>query len=192
MNRWGGYSGDELIASYALRNVGAVARLFLPLIGSVGDDRISWTEYVRRRGKPNKLDGYSEWGVISELSGTGRDEGELDFHPAPGSADQYTISVAIAVISDACGNGPHWNSIIDPVFGRGEVGYSASHLGDLWTVHSFPGQIWSDDCGVGLASPAYADSIIVSGPAALIQQLNANGLEIFRVAPNHRLPAMVL
>ena len=80
-------SVDGSFRPFALRSSEAVARLFLPLIGQVDDSRISWAEYLAQRGIPTELDGYTEWSVVSELSGTGGDRRNSGFRPAPGSAD---------------------------------------------------------------------------------------------------------
>ena len=188
---WDSDSQSGLIAAYALTNADAVARLFLPLIGRRDGSRITWAEYLDRHGELRELDGYSEWRDISEISGTGS-SGDSEFYPAPWSADLSTVYIATSVLNEFCGDGSRWNLVPEPVFGYDREIYTGCRVVELWTTRSFPGRVWNDGCGVALASPAYADSIIVSGPALLIEMMRSRGLEIYRVARSHRLPSMIL
>jgi hypothetical protein len=190
-NPWG--SADGSFRPFALRSGEAVARLFLPLISHVDDSRIPWAEYLARRGIPLS-DGYTEWSVVSELSGTGGDRRDSGFSPAPGSADTGTIAAVIDALERTGYDATRWNALVDPVFdGPSSVTtYSLNELARRWEAHPFPGRLWCENPEIGLASPAYADSIIVSGSAELIEQLRANQLEIFRVAASHPLPMMIL
>ena len=60
----------------------------------------------------------------------------------------------------------------------------------VWTTTGFSGRAWSEDARVGVAAPAYADAIIVSGPVEVINRLTNSELEALRVARHMPIPDM--
>lgn len=189
---WG--PADGSFRPFALSSTDVLARLFLPLINPLDDSRISWAQYLAQSEIPIELDGYTEWCVVSELSGTGGDQHDSGFRPAPGSADPTTIAAVVDALEHTGCDPTRWRALVDPVFDglRTPTTYSPIELAHWWANHPFPGKLWCENPGIGLASPAYADSIIVSGSAELIDHLRAMELEIFRVAASRRLPMMIL
>lgn len=60
-----------------------------------------------------------------------------------------------------------------------------------WAVDGFPGRVWRSDGTVGIAAPAYADSLIVSGAEQIAARLASSDLEAYPVDPWRSLPRLV-
>jgi hypothetical protein len=65
-------------------------------------------------------------------------------------------------------------------------------LACTWATRGFSGRAHSADGRLGLAAPAYADSLVVSGPARVVDALTGSpGIEAHRVSRHGLLPDLV-
>ena len=113
--------------------------------------------------------------------------------PAPGGA-QPLLPPALAAgdaVAVAADGGPATGPTVRPMPDPRARRTSLAAIAATWTVVGFPGRAWRHDGRVGLAAPAYADSLIVSGPVEVTARLVRAGLEAYAVAPRHPLPTLV-
>lgn len=73
-----------------------------------------------------------------------------------------------------------------------DTGMSLRDLVGRWETEGFSGRAWQVDGLVGLAAPAYSDSLIISGGESCVRPLAEElSLEAYAVARRHPLPALV-
>lgn len=169
--------GDDrsLIGGWVLR--GAYAwRVLLPAETSAG--RISWREIAALHDNPGPSDGYVTWGEITAWPGSGP-PGPADCQQ-PCFPDDEIASRLRECLTRVVGSQP-WLS---------EAGTaSMAQVVLSWQQHRDLGR-WSSS-GYGLAAPAFADSVMISGPKSFGAVLLQGGFEAWSIAPSRPLPPMI-
>ena len=177
---WGQERG--LLDQYALADAETLVRLLLPARLHMNDRPTPWRQVAADYQYAGDLDGYTSWSRLTQLPGDGG--WEPPWYESPSgrmSADMlWTLR---RVLARRAGPDATWRSRfpIAAASTRTSEG-SLGAISALWTTSGFPGRAWTADLRIGLAAPPYADSVIVSGPAELRQQLITSGLEAFPVS----------
>ncbi|MFV0450662.1 MAG: hypothetical protein ACK5LS_00215 [Propioniciclava sp.] len=102
------------------------------------------------------------------------------FH-ASGRIEPVTLAHLIAEVMEPTSPAP-WRHVQDqPGPPRSDHRGPLAGLAQSW-VRGFSGRAWSLDTPVAIAAPAYADSVVVSGPAELGDRIKHAGLQGAEVA----------
>ena len=177
---WGQERG--LLNQYALADAETLVRLLLPARRHRNDRPTPWRQVAADYQYAGSLDGYISWSRLTQLPGDGG--WEPPWYEAPGgrmSADM--LRTLQQILTEVAGPDVRWRSS-SPIasLSTGPSEGSLGAISALWTTSGFPGRAWTSDLRIGLAAPPYADSVIISGPAELRQQLTTSGLEAFPVS----------
>jgi hypothetical protein len=195
---WG--TGTSTPDGYALRDSEVVLRLLLPAQVTGVADRVPWRQVARAFGDVTRVDGYTSWVELTELSGQGGTAPPQGYRPPAGYLDTDTYTLLLEVSLRALGDTP-WTAVgasgwstsgaplTSPPWGLDDnfsefsktVSGSLVEVSASWTSHGFSGRAWTTDGRAGIAAPSYADSLVISGPGAFADALLATGLEVFPV-----------
>jgi len=175
---WGHEPGT--LSQYALADAEALVRLLLPARLHSNDRPTPWRQVAADYRYAEDLDGYTSWSRLTQLPGDGR--WEPPAYEAPSGRMSADMLLALRrVLAGVAGPDATWRSRSPIASSRTSEG-SLEAISASWTTSGFPGRAWTSDLRIGLAAPPYADSLIISGPAGLRQELITSGLEAFPVS----------
>lgn len=126
------------------------------------------------------------WPDLAEYPGTGG--AGLCLETASGAIAPTTLAALYSALTSVTGENALWRYLQDqPGPPRCDTRGPLTDLTRTWTT-SFAGRAWCLNSPVSVAAPAYADSLLVAGPARLGFELTRHGLQIAPAAPstNHR------
>lgn len=172
----------------------AVARVFLPLVDRSDPPKaIVWR--TRENSAPVDFSGEVSW--IDYFGwGEGDRSFETEWRSPMGRAPMATIDKVARLLTTLTETAQFWEfepfretstPLYAPVL-RSPI--SLQRFAAVSTDGPFPGSLYLAD-SVFVAAPAYADSIIVSGPSRLVEVGSALGLEIEAVSKVQTVPIMV-
>ncbi|HET9649843.1 MAG TPA: hypothetical protein VFP34_16640 [Microlunatus sp.] len=185
--RWG--ADRALVDGWALADAEVVLRLLLPA-RTVDDEPLDWRRVMAERDGA-ELAGVTDWGTLdfndlTTYPGDGRAPQLVVQHPAGrfGSGQLATLA-AIPQIGaarwfrdeQAAGASPQRFGIAAPGHVSGD-GSGFASLSAGWTRGGFRGRVWTADRQIALAAPGWADSVIVSAPRGVADDLLAGDLEV--------------
>lgn len=145
-------------------------RLFLPL-ETVGAIPVPWP--TDSSGQPASD---TWWPTLSDMAGLGGDA--LGVFPASGRIEPVTLAHLVRSIL-RLPEEPYavWRHVQDQDGPQHSDRWGPlSRLCRRW-ARGFAGRAWSLDSAIAIAAPAYADSVVVSGPARLGEWLATSGLQ---------------
>ena len=161
-----------------------LVRILLPGRSRDGSLR-SWAQIAIDSGFPGEVDGYSDWSELVELR-PGIDPTTLPV-AAAGWIDAATSTRLLNALGPRAQRPWSWWTVCAP---REEdpPDEAFESLSLLLQAHGsrFSGRAASHD--VAFAAPPYADSLLMTGPAGLAQELSAVGLEVHRVSTLRNIP----
>lgn len=185
-------TGFETFGAHSAVGAPAVARVFLPLVDASNGERTTAWRAVHDRA-PIELTADVSW--IDYLRwGTGNGSFGTEWRPSMGRAPESTIRRIAALMVNVAGSDAEWMFSPFPEMSSlpdapppGSI--ALDRFVALWVDRPLPGRL---RCAgpVLLSAPAYADSVIVSGPSTLVATGEALGLEMRRVSAHDRLPTM--
>ena len=169
---WG---NPDLWLGWCLPDAERAWRLFLPLVAPDGTPQ-PWPVAA------GDLEAQLWWPTLAEYSGIGGPA--LDLEPASGLIEADTLAALSAAPDAVAGPDAAWRHLQDelgPPYS--DVRGKLTDLARDWTT-GFAGRAWCLTEAVSVAAPAYADSLVVAGPARLGPELTQLGLQVAPVAPS--------
>lgn len=200
---WG--QDPTLIGGYALAEAETVVRLLLPPRTADGQPT-TWQTVAAANDWPEPLDGYVSWHRLTELPGSGEPADRATFdHPAGQLSSKTLTALTVALrtiqadkswIHDGLDDDAVATSLTAPDQPMAAAQHiPATHqsgtfatLSANWVRRGFTGRAWTQAGPVGIAAPAYADSLIISGPKKLRAILVGSELEVLPVDRKAHLP----
>lgn len=150
-------------------------RVFLPLVAPGGTPQ-PWPVAA------SDLEAQLWWPDLAESPGIGGPA--LDLEPASGMVDANALAALLAALDAVAGQDAVWRHLQDePGPPYSDVRGKLTDLARAWTT-GFAGRAWCLTEAASVAAPAYADSLVVAGPARLGPELTQRGLQVAPVAPN--------
>lgn len=169
-------------------------RILLP--GRLPDGRLcTWTEISSLTQYGEEIDGYTSWSRLVELR-PGVDSGSLP-SAAAGKIDDITASQLkyalmaqeLATRSWTWWASAEWSDEAQEIMRNGTITHHAPLLELLeehWVSEGFAGRA---ACGeTTIEGPAYADSLLVTGPENVIERFADTTLECHRVSRRRHVP----
>lgn len=168
------------------------ARILLP--GRLPDTTVlDWAGIAVLTEYPEDIDGYTDWSNLVELR-PGVDARSLPV-AACGRFDDNTVDRLLS-ISDGLGEqlwswapSAAWSDATQSTMPSAASPAESAHLSQFarrWRSEGFSGKAWSGE--MSIEAPSYADSVIVTAPEGLLQQLTEAGLEVHRVSRGRHIP----
>ena len=202
---WG--TGTSTPDGYALRDSEVVLRLLLPAHVTGVPNRVPWRTVARAFGDVVRVDGYTSWVELTELSGQGGTAPPQGYRPPAGYLDTDTyrllLEANLRALRDTtwtASRASGWSTSGAPLtwppsdlddnvreFSK-TVSGSLVEVSASWIRHGFSGRAWTIDGRAGIAAPSYADSLVISGSTAFADALLASGLEVFPVDRHRQIP----
>lgn len=187
-------TASETFGDHALTDAPTVARVFLPLINESDSTKtVPWGSL--QHGAPVEFTSDVSW--IDYLRwGTGEGSFDTVWRPSMGRAPDATINGVARLLANISGSMDNWVLApfpdISPLPDAPPPGslINLNRFAALWNERPLPGSVCFNGF-VLVSAPAYADSVIVSGPSRLVEVGNSLGLEIKTVSKRTSLPNMV-
>lgn len=167
-------------AGWCIEGADRAWRVFLPLVGADGAPQ-PWPFPA------DALDGQLWWPDVAGYPAAGGPAPCLE--PASGAVQPGTLAALVSVLTLVGGEDAVWRHVQEESGPpRRDVRGTLTGLSRTWTT-GFAGRAWCPAIPASVAAPAYADSLVVAGPARLGPEMTRRGLQVAPVAPSarHRL-----
>ena len=176
---WG---SPDLWAGWCLPDAEREWRLFLPLVAPDGTPQ-PWPVAA------SDLEAQLWWPSLAEYPGIGGQAPDLE--PASGMVEANTLAALLAALDAVAGPDAAWRHLQDePGPPSSDVRGKLTDLTRAWST-GFAGRAWCLTEAVSVAAPAYADSLVVAGPARLGPELTQRRLQVAPAAPSAGHPMSV-
>ena len=164
-----------------------LVRVLLPGRSRDGSLR-SWAQIAVDTGFPGEVDGYTDWSELVEL------RPGIDSTTLPVAAAGWIDAATGRRLLDALGRKAQrpwswWTACAPREEDPPDEAFESLSL--LLQAHGsrFSGRAASHD--IAFAAPPYADSLLMTGPAGLLEELSAAGLEVHRVSTVREIPIWI-